>query len=635
MKKKEKRQYILTLIATFLLITLMLVYNFASFYFNAVGNMETIGTTKLEQEADQLNAYFDDNKDMLLATAVGIESALLNGADKDTIKGMMEYAGKQYEERHDKSLISIYGIINDVYVSSDGTKPEDDYNIRDSVWYTLAGKAEGQPAIVSPYYDVKLQAMLMTFCIRLKDGKSVIAIDINLDEAEIIKESTNTEGMGYGFVINKDGYVIAHHDEKENGKNYALDDENGRIFDKINGKTHGHFAMTVGGERSTVFFDSVKSDLYVVMVVSNSSMSLNVSIVLLRNIIACVIVFMIILLFCTIFFTKLRKAIRREARSKAELQKLNVSTINALAQTIDAKDRYTNGHSQRVAYYSKEIARRMGKSESEQNTVYIAGLLHDLGKIRIPEAVINKDTSLSEDEEEIIKIHPITGYHILRGLYTDKSINEGAKYHHERYDGKGYPSRLSGDEIPEIARIIGVADSYDAMASNRSYRMALPQEVVRAEIEKGKNTQFDPDIADIMLQMIDEDVEYNMRQTEYQHKKILVVDDEDEVIKKVKHILRYKNLYNIAGARSGEDALNMLSYMDIDVILLDVNMPGIDGIETLRRIRKTSNIPVIFLATEKDKETLKAATDMGYEDYLSKPLVPTILKEMLHSILGY
>lgn len=635
MKKKEKRQYILTLIATFLLITLMLVYNFASFYFNAVGNMETIGTTKLEQEADQLNAYFDDNKDMLLATAVGIESALLNGADKDTIKGMMEYAGKQYEERHDKSLISIYGIINDVYVSSDGTKPEDDYNIRDSVWYTLAGKAEGQPAIVSPYYDVKSQAMVMTFCIRLKDGKSVIAIDINLDEAEIIKESTNTEGMGYGFVINKDGYVIAHHDEKENGKNYALDDENGRIFDKINGKSHGHFAMTVGGERSTVFFDSVKSDLYVVMVVSNSSMSLNVSIVLLRNIIACVIVFMIILLFCTIFFTKLRKAIRREARSKAELQKLNVSTINALAQTIDAKDRYTNGHSQRVAYYSKEIARRMGKSESEQNTVYIAGLLHDLGKIRIPEAVINKDTSLSEDEEEIIKIHPITGYHILRGLYTDKSINEGAKYHHERYDGKGYPSRLSGDEIPEIARIIGVADSYDAMASNRSYRMALPQEVVRAEIEKGKNTQFDPDIADIMLQMIDEDVEYNMRQTEYQHKKILVVDDEDEVIKKVKHILRYKNLYNIAGARSGEDALNMLSYMDIDVILLDVNMPGIDGIETLRRIRKTSNIPVIFLATEKDKETLKAATDMGYEDYLSKPLVPTILKEMLHSILGY
>ena len=635
MKKKEKRQYILTLIATFLLITLMLVYNFASFYFNAVGNMETIGTTKLEQEADQLNAYFDDNKDMLLATAVGIESALLNGADKDTIKGMMEYAGKQYEERHDKSLISIYGIINDVYVSSDGTKPEDDYNIRDSVWYTLAGKAEGQPAIVSPYYDVKSQAMVMTFCIRLKDGKSVIAIDINLDEAEIIKESTNTEGMGYGFVINKDGYVIAHHDEKENGKNYALDDENGRIYDKINGKTHGHFAMTVGGERNTVFFDSVKSDLYVVMVVSNSSMSLNVSIVLLRNIIACVIVFMIILLFCTIFFTKLRKAIRREARSKAELQKLNVSTINALAQTIDAKDRYTNGHSQRVAYYSKEIARRMGKSESEQNTVYIAGLLHDLGKIRIPEAVINKDTSLSEDEEEIIKIHPITGYHILRGLYTDKSINEGAKYHHERYDGKGYPSRLSGDEIPEIARIIGVADSYDAMASNRSYRMALPQEVVRAEIEKGKNTQFDPDIADIMLQMIDEDVEYNMSQTEYQHKKILVVDDEDEVIKKVKHILRHKSLYNIAGARSGEDALNMLSYMDIDVILLDVNMPGIDGIETLRRIRKTSNIPVIFLATEKDKETLKAATDMGYEDYLSKPLIPTILKEMLHSILGY
>ena len=126
-----------------------------------------------------------------------------------------------------------------------------------------------------------------------------------------------------------------------------------------------------------------------------------------------------------------------------------------------------------------------------------------------------------------------------------------------------------------------------------------------------------------------------MREVEYQHKKILVVDDEEEIIKKVKHILRHKNLYNIAGARSGEDALNMLSYMDMDLILLDVNMPGLDGLETLRRIRKISNVPVIFMATEKDKNTLNAAADMGYEDYLSKPLIPTVLKEMLHSILGY
>lgn len=635
MKKKEKRLYILTLIATFILIVLMLVYNFASFYFNSVGNMEILGKTRLEQEADQLNAYLDDNMDMLFATAIGVENAIKSGADTEELRDLIEYSGMQYKHRHDSSIISLYGYINGVYMDSNGETLDNGYSINDSVWYTLAASANGTPAIVSPYYDVELQATRMTVCMMLGDRESVIAIDINLDEAEIIKESILAEGMGYGFVINKDGLVIAHHDENENGKKYNLDDDNGKIFNKISGKTQGHFEMTVNGVKSTVFFDNVKKDMYVVMVVSNDSMSLNISIVLLRNIIACVIVFMIILLFCTIFFNKLRKSIRAEARSKAELQKLNTSTINALAQTIDAKDRYTNGHSQRVAYYSKEIARRMGKSPEEQNNVYIAGLLHDLGKIRIPEAVINKDTVLSEDEEEIIKIHPITGYHILKGLYGEQSINEGAKYHHERYDGQGYPSRLSGDEIPEIARIIGVADSYDAMASNRSYRMALPQEVVRAEIEKGKYTQFDPAIADIMLQMIDEDVEYNMREVEYQHKKILVVDDEEEIIKKVKHILRHKNLYNIAGAQSGEDALNMLSYMDMDLILLDVNMPGLDGLETLRRIRKISNVPVIFMATEKDKNTLNGAADMGYEDYLSKPLIPTVLKEMLHSILGY
>ena len=636
MNKKEKKQYILTLIATFLVIMLMLVYNFASFYFNAVGNMETLGKTRLEQEADQLNAYFDDNSDMLLATAMGFETAIRDGATIDELRKRIEYIGEQYKSRHDKSIVSVYGVVNDVYIDSNGKDIGNGYDIQGSVWYTHADRMDGAPAIVSPYYDVELQAMKMTFSVMLEDGESVIAIDINLDEAEIIKESIHAEGMGYGFIIDKEGRVIAHHDEEENGKNYNLDEgDNGKIFKKISGGSQGYFVMTVNGEKSTVFYDNVKKDLYVVMVVSNASMSLNISIVLLRNVIVCVIVFLIILLFCTIFFTKLRKSLRREAKSKADLKKLNTSTINALAQTIDAKDRYTNGHSQRVAYYSKEIARRMGKTPKEQENVYIAGLLHDLGKIRIPESVINKDTALSEDEEEIIKIHPITGYHILRGLYSDNSINEGAKYHHERYDGGGYPSRLVGKEIPEIARIIGVADSYDAMASNRSYRMALPQEVVRSEIEKGKYTQFDPDIADVMLQMIDEDVEYNMRQMEYQHKKILVVDDEEEVIKKVKHILRQKNLYNIAGARSGEDALNMLEYMDIDVILLDVRMPGIDGIETLRRIRKVSNIPVIFMVTEKDKDTMKEASDMGYEDYLSKPLIPTVLKEMLHSILGY
>ena len=184
----------------------------------------------------------------------------------------------------------------------------------------------------------------------------------------------------------------------------------------------------------------------------------------------------------------------------------------ALAKAVDAKDHYTSGHSQRVAEYSKEIARRMGKSEAQQEEIYTMGLLHDIGKIGVPESIINKNGRLSDTEYAEIKQHPIKGYEILKNVEEMPTLANGARWHHERYDGKGYPDGLAGDQIPEEARIIGVADAYDAMTSNRAYSSIRPQEQVRAEIERCKGTQFDPAIADVMLQMIADDREYRMHE---------------------------------------------------------------------------------------------------------------------------
>ncbi len=139
------------------------------------------------------------------------------------------------------------------------------------------------------------------------------------------------------------------------------------------------------------------------------------------------------------------------------------------------------------------------------------GLLHDVGKIGVPDEVINKPGRLTEEEFAKIKKHPSIGSKILSNIKEMPELASGAKWHHERYDGSGYPEGLSGDEIPEEARIIAVADAYDAMTSNRSYRGSLPQETVRREIEKGKGSQFDPKFANIMLEMIDDDKEYLMR----------------------------------------------------------------------------------------------------------------------------
>ena len=196
------------------------------------------------------------------------------------------------------------------------------------------------------------------------------------------------------------------------------------------------------------------------------------------------------------------------------IHRLFEQTAEALASAIDAKDPYTRGHSTRVADYSERIARLAGKTDKECEEIYFAALLHDVGKIGIPNAIINKDSALSDEEYEMIRQHPVIGNRILSSISQMPFLSVGAHYHHERYDGKGYPDRLKGEDIPEIARIIAVADTYDAMTSKRSYRDPIPQQKVREEMVKGLGQQFDPKFGQIMLQLIDQDINYEMQEIE-------------------------------------------------------------------------------------------------------------------------
>ena len=210
---------------------------------------------------------------------------------------------------------------------------------------------------------------------------------------------------------------------------------------------------------------------------------------------------------------RLHNDMANEIRAKTEkLSRIYIQIVEALAASVDAKDRYTHGHSSRVAAYSREIAKRAGCSEEEQDEIFMMGLLHDVGKIGIQDAIINKTSRLSDEEYAVIKTHPSVGADILKKIEDLPELMTGARWHHERYDGRGYPDGLAGEEIPEVARIIAVADAYDAMTSNRSYRGHLPQEKVRAEIERCRGTQFDPRFADIMLSMIAEDKDYLMKE---------------------------------------------------------------------------------------------------------------------------
>ena len=219
------------------------------------------------------------------------------------------------------------------------------------------------------------------------------------------------------------------------------------------------------------------------------------------------VLFVLVLVSLLIFFI-IKRRIMYLREDNDRLHKIYDEITTALTGTIDAKDKYTNGHSSRVAKYSKMIAARAGYSEKEQENIYMVAILHDIGKIGVPDSIINKPGKLTDEEYAVIKTHPVIGGDILKSITSFKGIEVGARSHHERYDGKGYPDGLKGEEIPEVARIIGVADAYDAMTSNRSYRNYLPQAAVREQIEKGKGTQFDPFFAEKMLEIIDEDKNY-------------------------------------------------------------------------------------------------------------------------------
>lgn len=198
--------------------------------------------------------------------------------------------------------------------------------------------------------------------------------------------------------------------------------------------------------------------------------------------------------------------------AKLKIQEISSELLESLAQTIDAKDKYTNGHSSRVAIYSRMLAKNLGLSENDQDMLYNMGLLHDIGKIGIPDTIINKTSKLTDEEFNMIQSHPIFGWEILKNVHSQPELALAARWHHENYNGTGYPDKKKGEEIPFEVRIVAVADSYDAMTSNRSYRKYLPQDVVRDEIEKNAGTQFDPRVAKAMLEIIDSDTNYMLHE---------------------------------------------------------------------------------------------------------------------------
>ena len=625
-----KNRFIFTLTVTFLLMFVIVAYNTRVLSDSSLAGVYEDGDDHIKMMSEDLDNYLTTARATLRVSADTIDLMEKNGSSSQEIhKYLMDQTARQ-KEQFDENYIGIYAYINGEYMSGVGWIPPEEFDPESRDWYKTAVEDPGEVVIVSPYVDALTGEVIVTFTKCISEDKetgkcNVVSLDVIVNYINDVVCSTDIDGKGYAMVVNEDGFIVSHHKQEYNGR-YISEVYGQDVMPMIIETADGYFNTSIDGEKCTLFVQPIMDQWYAVIVITDKELFAGVQSQLLVNIVVSLIIFF----FITYFYYLGDRTERRNAR---KIDDLNMRMVTALASTIDAKDHYTSGHSQRVADYAVMIADHMGKSKEELRMIYVAGLLHDVGKIRVPEDIINKPGRLERDEMDAIRIHPVSGYHILTGLHEDTNIGYGAKYHHERYDGSGYPNCLEGGNIPEVARIIAVADAYDAMASDRSYRKALPQDVIRAEIEKGKGSQFDPEIADVMLSIIDEDKEYLLKQKAAVTDNVLVIDDVKMAITHVKHILEKMNGINVLSAMNEEEAFSVLEQTDISLILLDLKISDIDGFDMYERIRKKYDMPVVLMTGDKSMETLHRIRELGIDDYIPKPLNPAITKEVVYGIL--
>lgn len=288
------------------------------------------------------------------------------GSSSDDIHAYLKDVTARMQQQFDKNFTGLYGYINGEYLDGAGWVPPEDYDPTQRSWYKEALAAGGEMVVSDPYVDAQTGEIVISFTQMLSDGKSVISLDVILNEVQKITEDMTMGDKGYGFIVDSSGLVVAHYDKSEIGGNYSEDSEYGELFSLINGSDAEERELTIGDDTCTVFSGRIVNNWYVVIVANNELLFANLrSHIMIGVLIACSI-YLVIVIFCIVSIRKIRKAEKNEQESIEQLRQMNMNIIRSLSYAIDAKDRYTRGHSQRVAEYSLMLAKRMGKSAEEQ-----------------------------------------------------------------------------------------------------------------------------------------------------------------------------------------------------------------------------------------------------------------------------
>ncbi len=322
---------------------------------------------------------------------------------------------------------------------------------------------------------------------------------------------------------------------------------------------------------------------------------------------------------------------------KYQLNKANFETAMALAEAIELKDPYTKGHCSRVRDYSVQIAKRLNLSTPDIYHLIYGSLLHDCGKIGVTEHILLFNGPLTEEKRRMMQRHSVMGFEITNKIEHLKTASFFIRQHHERWDGKGYPDGLAGAAIHVCARIIAVADTFDAMTSDRPYRQGMDTAKARHILIENKGAQFDSDIVDIFVRIVDENLVLDTAgDSQARCPTILLVDDEKNVLRAISRMLFDEN-YHILTAVTGVEALETLKNNEVDLIISDQRMPEMTGIEFLKkaRILHPTVIRVMLTAYTDFNAIMEAINDAGIYKFILKPWDENELKTTIKRALDW
>ena len=548
----HRRQYILTLVVTLLALVLIVGYTFGSFYRITRQDAITLGENAVTREAAQMNNFLLKGTDVMQVTEMTVSYMMKNGATSEEIEAFLKQQSKDYGENISADFTGIYGWFNGEYIDGSGWIPPKDYVPKERPWYTEAQRGNGDLVMVSPYLDTKTNTILFSVAQVLYDGDSVIAFDIAMDEVQSIAETIRLNGNGYGFVVDDQGMVVAHHDEWEKGKNY-LQDEDQKDSDMQKLVQHVYrskdqdnisFEMEIDGEECVVFSQTVQEKWHVILIVNYTDLFQKIQNNLIRNIILSFLIFLVVVYFCTASYRNRQRAMHyaeqlqeyqrtledrvreqtKEIREQSEqMVHMQENVIEGMATLIESRDGNTGQHVRNTKRYVEMIVQymydhHMHADEIDQEymtQICNAAPLHDVGKIMISDTILNKPGKFTPEEYAVMQTHSEIGGDIVKdvlGNVNDSGLiqmsSDVAHYHHEKWDGTGYPDGLKGEEIPLCARIMAVADVFDALVSMRVYKDAMSFEEAYHILQTDAGTHFDPELIQVFVAIRDQVREY-------------------------------------------------------------------------------------------------------------------------------